>query len=63
MVVIMVVGVRVSSYMRRDTLMRILGVVSYVLVCMSVADGAYMQVRVRFQLLGVLGAYILHICV
>ena len=42
MVVIMVVGVGVCSYMRRDTLMRILGVVCYVLVHVLVADDAYM---------------------
>ena len=51
----MVVSVGVRSYMRRDTLMRILGVVRYVLVHVSVADDAYMQVRVRFQLFRVLG--------
>ena len=49
--------------MRRHTIMRILGVVRYVLVHLSVADDAYMEVRVRSQLFKVLGAYILHICV
>ena len=62
-IVIIVVGVEVRSYMDRDTLMRILRVVRYVLVHVSVADDAYMQVRVRFQLFRVVGAYILHICV
>ena len=63
MVVIMVVSVGVRSYMRRDTIIRIIGVVSYVLVHISVADDGYMHFRVRFQLFRVLGAYILHICV
>ena len=59
----MVVGVGVRSYMRLATIMRIIGVIRYVLVHISVADDGYMQFRVRFQLFRVLGAYILHICV
>ena len=62
-VVVIMVVVAVRSYMRRDTLVRILGVVRYVLVHLSVADDVYMEVRVRSQLFKVLGAYILHICV
>ena len=59
----MVVGVGFRSYMRRDTIMRIIEVVRYVLVHILVTDDGYMQFRVRFQLFRVLGAYILHICV
>ena len=62
-IVIIVIGVKVHLYMRHDTLMHILGVVHYVLVHVSVADDAYMQVQVQFQLFRVVGAYILHICI
>ena len=58
-VIIIVVGVGAHSYMCRDTLVQILGVVRYVLVHISVADDAYMQVRVQSQLFRVLGGYIL----
>ena len=50
MAVMLVIGVGVLLYMDCDTLMRILRVVRYVWVHVLVADDAYMQVRVWFQL-------------